>query len=155
ARGEVLLDEGDDVLTQPPEDGAVIPDQRAQKIKGPVAELLEEPVPVVEKLLVDVVVASLVRDGGRKQHQVRVPHQRLDEGGRSGRAEVLGNLQADDQIEAAAKVEPFFQIEVEDCLLGNLGEFAVQPLPLDTLKVCHAEPSRHGQPGSHATADIK
>ena len=69
----------EDVLPVPPRDVVVLPDRWTHEVHRQQAVRLEALGPVVRPLLVEVVVAALVRNGGGEQDRGAEPCQRFDE----------------------------------------------------------------------------
>ena len=80
--------------------------------------------PILRRLLVDVMLAALVRDCGREQDDVAVTGEIVDEHvGVLGR-EMFRNLQALHQVEAPVEAQRCRKIVRDECVGGTASWFA-------------------------------
>src|SRR5690606_16538035 len=81
-------------------------------IETTVATFCELISPVLQGLLVHMMLAALARSGGRKQNQVRVPRDAVEQDVSLLCLQVLRNLKALSKIKLASQVEWLSQIMV-------------------------------------------
>jgi len=149
------MGEHHDVLAEPPQDGVVRPESRADRVDDDMVVLAEAGGPVGRPSLVDMMVAALEGDGGREEDDGSMAGQGRDERRRCGLRQVLANFQADDQVEAVAEVEVSLQVDLCHAFRVDFEQGFIEPGAIDAADLADAEPACHGEPGTEPTADIE
>ena len=131
-----------------------MPDAAAKDIQRRIAMPFEFMDPIVEELFVDVVVAALQGDGGRKYDRLRMLDKACDEPFRGCRRQMFSDFEADDDIEALVQGEPRFEImDLNPRTVANQ-VCRIEPRTIDSAgRNSACRQSRH--PGSEAAADVQ
>ena len=80
------------------------------------ATTFHERYPVFHGLFVEMPITSLPRPGSAHDDEVAVPDQRIDKGLRLFRADVFGDFERPDQIEAALQIEWILKVVLQDAI---------------------------------------
>src|SRR5688572_12709609 len=116
------------ILRVPPLDSLVLPDSRSDAVESHVAPGREEPTPICGPLLVEVIRASLERDGGGKKYDRPQPDQRVDEDLRARGRQMLRDLERHHQIELPVELDGSLQIGRYESLGGDEQAVSIDPV---------------------------
>ena len=155
ARRQTLVSEHDKVLLQPPENLRMVPQLAAQKIDRSIGVGRESLAPVIEKLLIDVMMPPLERNGSGEENYLGMQNERSHKRVGGGWGQMFRHFDRDHQIESSRQVEGLFHVHGNDLPGGNLGELAIEPGAFDSNDLARAELLRNREPGTNPTANIE
>jgi hypothetical protein len=148
AGAQRLAHEQQDVLDVPGLHRRVLPEAGPQHVDHGEVAVFEEGGPVLRPLLVDVPGAPLPREGGGEEDGGREVRQVLDEWPCLRRRQVLGDLEAERQVEAPPQVDELDrEIRGHERPLRDL-EARLCPRSVHPDDVAHAEALEHREPAA-------
>lgn len=144
----------DRVLGEPPLHIGLLPDPGSERVGGGVGMRSEEFGPVSRPLLVEMPKSSLSGYRSREDDYVGQGRQRRDKSLGKRRLDQMGDLEAEDEIEAAADVEWLAEVGDLVCGGGYLEEVLVDPGAVDPEDVVYAVFRERGEPRTETAAHV-
>ncbi len=152
--GGAFLQVEDRVLRVPPVDALVRPDERADDVVREIAAAFEALGPPALPVLVDVVVAALVRHGGREEHGRPERDEGVEKRVRGVFGDVLSDLEGEHEVEAAPEVERPAQVVRDEAVVRKEQPRLTNVLAVDAGHVLDPEREPRRRPRAGAAANV-
>ena len=145
----------EDVVPVPKVDRIVRLQAGPQEVEQLVATRGELSLPVFRRLLVDMMLAALAGRGRRKENELAVADQAVDELVGSGFRDVLGDFQALDEVELAIELQGLGEVARQELRRRDVNPALVDVGAVDALNIRGAMLQPDRQPDAAPAAEVE
>src|SRR5256712_2605718 len=142
------------VLSVPPGNIFDIPNPTSYRVDNDIPTLGELGCPIIWPLLVQMPCPALKRNGRREENYRPEPRERLHEGFRMRRREMLRDLQRNDEVELTVDWKRSCKVRNEESITRDSEAFSGDPRSIQAKNFLDSELSEDGEPGSSPASYI-